>query len=210
MNHLKIVVRLASAAFLPLSGAVAGPAMLIGAILTVACSDGASAERPAGGTGGSEGGTSAGTGGGAGSALPVMRITCTETAPTTPVMCGGELCEAPVFSGNPCMIPCCIKQGDKEVCASKSTAMNFSTECVLPAVPDPQCPDIDALATNLALSMGIGGGRFKGCCNAAERTCGGISGIRPGCITESLLVTLPDLQACGEASNDGGTDLDGG
>ena len=91
--------------------------------------------------------------------------------------------------------------------------MSFSTECVLPAVPDPRCPDIDAMATPLARSMGIFGGTFTGCCNARQHKCGFISGVRPGCVTDSLLVTLPDLpdlQACSEASNDGGTDLDGG
>jgi hypothetical protein len=207
--------------------------MLTGAILTVACSDGTSAERGAGGTGGSDagtstgtggsgggtsagtggsgGGTSAGTAGDAGTALPIMRITCTETAPTTPVMCGGEVCEAPAqFAGNPCIVPCCIMQGDKEVCASKSTATSFSSECALPAVPDPQCPAVNATGTPLATLLGVAGGVFTGCCNAAQHKCGIISGIRPGCVTESLLVTLPDLQACSEASNDGGPDLDGG
>ena len=87
--------------------------------------------------------------------------------------------------------------------------MNLSTECVPPAVPDPQCPDVDAMATPLALSLGIFGGTFKGCCNAGQHKCGFISGLRPGCLTESLLVTLPDLKACSEASNDGGTGLDG-
>src|ERR1044071_1603224 len=92
MTHLKNVTRLASAAFLPIRSAHTRSAMLIGAILTVACSDGTDAEHlggkaGAGGTGGSGGGTSARTAGDAGSALPTM-ITCTETAPTTPVMCG--------------------------------------------------------------------------------------------------------------------------
>jgi hypothetical protein len=88
--------------------------------------------------------------------------------------------------------------------------MGFSTECALPAVPDPRCPDVNAAATPLAVSLGIGGGLFKGCCNAAQHKCGIISGVRPGCITETLLVTLPELRACSEASDDGGTELDGG
>ena len=166
--------------------------------------------RPGGGKGGAGVG---GKGGEAGTALPMMMITCTETAPTTPVMCGGEVCQAPAqFAGNPCIVPCCIMQGDEEVCASKSTAeVHRPALCALPAVPDPQCPDIDAMATPRGLSMGIGGGTFTGCCNAGQHKCGAISGIRPGCITESLTVTFPsDPPACSEAPDDGGTDLDGG
>jgi hypothetical protein len=166
----------------------------------------------AGGKGGSSGGTSTGTAGDAGTALPAMMITCTEPIPTTPVLCGGEVCQAPTaFATNPCIISCCLMQAGKEVCASKSAAMGFSTECAMPAVADPRCPDVDAMATPLAVSMGIGGGVFKGCCNAGQHKCGIISSLRPGCLTESTLVTLPpDPQACSEPSDDGGTGLDGG
>jgi hypothetical protein len=165
-----------------------------------------------GGQGGSGGGTSTGPASDAGAALPMMTITCTETAPTTPVLCGGEVCQAPAqFAGNPCIVPCCIMQGDQEVCASRSTAMSFTTECALPAVPDPQCPEVNAPGTPLATAMGVFGGLFQGCCDANQHKCGIISGIRPGCVTESLLVTLPsDAPACSEAPDDGGTDMDGG
>jgi hypothetical protein len=163
----------------------------------------------AGGKGGSSGGTT-GTAGDLGTST--MMITCTEPVPTTPVLCGGEVCQAPAaFVGNPCIIPCCVMHGGNEVCAAKSTAVAFSTECVMPAVADPQCPDVNAAATPLGVAMGIGGGVFTGCCNAGQHKCGGISGVRPGCITESMLVTIPpDPPACGEASDDGGTGLDGG
>ena len=180
---------------------------------TVGSASGGKGGAGAGGKGGSDGGTSGGMAGDAGTALPMMTITCTETAPTTPVMCGGEVCQTPAqFAGNRCIVPCCIMQGDKEVCASKSTAeAHRPAVCALPAVPDPQCPDIDAMPTPLGVSMGIFGGTFTGCCNAGQHKCGGISGIRPGCITESLTVTFPsDARACSEASDDGGTDLDGG
>jgi len=152
-----------------------------------------------------------GTAGDAGTALPMM-ITCTETAPTTPVMCGGEVCQAPAqFPGNPCIVPCCIIQGGEEVCASKSTAVSFSSECAAPAVADPQCPEVNAPTTPLAAAMGLSRGTFKGCCNARQHKCGIISGPRPGCATESLLVTLPaDAPACSEAPDDGGTHPDGG
>jgi hypothetical protein len=159
---------------------------------------------------GGGGGTFPGTAGDSGAAQPIMMTTCSESVPTTPVTCGGEVCEAPVFGGNPCIIPCCVTQAGKEMCASKSAAIGFSTECVLAAVADPRCPEIEAPATALATSLGLMGGVFQGCCNAGQHKCGVISGVRPGCFTESMLVTLPELQACGEAADDGGTDVDGG
>jgi hypothetical protein len=178
---------------------------------TGAGSEASSGKGGAAGNGDGGGAPSTGTAGDVGTALPMIATTCTDPAPTTPVTCGGEVCQAPTsFVGNPCIIPCCVTQGGKETCASKSTAMNFSTECSAPALPDPRCPEVDAMATPLATSLGISGGRFKGCCNAREHKCGIISGLRPGCITETLLATLPMLQACGEASDDGGTNLDGG
>jgi hypothetical protein len=91
-------------------------------------------------------------------------------------------------------------EGGKEVCASKSSAMGFSTECTMLGVPDPQCPDVPGMATP-----------YKGCCNAAQHKCGIISTLRPGCITQSTAVMLPaDPQSCSVASDDGGTGLDGG
>ena len=175
---------------------------------------GSKANRDEGGTGvagiGGGGGNFPGSAGDSRAAPPIMMITCSETVPTTPVTCGGEVCAAPFFGGNPCIIPCCVTQAGKEMCASRSAAIGVSTECVLPAVADPQCPEIDAPATPLATAMGLAGGVFQGCCNAGQHMCGIISGVRPGCFTESMLVTLPELQACSEAADDGGTDVDGG
>jgi hypothetical protein len=153
-----------------------------------------------GGKGGSSGGTATGTAGTAATVMPMMMITCTEMPPTTPVMCGGEVCTAAAFGMNTCIIPCCVMEGSKEVCASRSAAMGFSTECTVPAVADPQCPDVTSMAAPL-----------KGCCNAAQHKCGIISTLRPGCITESTLVMLPaNPQSCSAGSDDGGTGLDGG
>jgi hypothetical protein len=44
---------------------------------------------------------------------------------------------------------------------------------------------------------------------ASQGKCGLTSGLRPGCVTETLLVTLPDLHACGDESDGGDTDRDG-
>jgi hypothetical protein len=125
----------------------------------------------------------------------MMMLTCTEPAPTEPVTCGGEPCAAPTeFAMNPCVVPCCVTQGGKERCASKSTAMGVSTDCSLNATPDPACPDADSMGT-----------KFVGCCNAAQGKCGIISTLRPGCITQSMLITLPDPpQACTASAEDAG------
>jgi hypothetical protein len=70
----------------------------------------------------------------------------------------------------------------------------FATECTLPAVADSACPDVDS-----------NGMAIKGCCNSAQHKCGIISTLRPGCITQSTLVTLPDpLQSCGGTGDDAG------
>jgi hypothetical protein len=116
-------------------------------------------------------------------------ITCSEPAPTAPVKCGGETCTAPAdFAMNMCVVPCCVTVGGKEQCAAKSTAMGLTTECVLPAKPDTSCPNVEA---------GMGGTPLVGCCNVEQKKCGIVSTLRPGCITESMLVTLPSpLQDC--------------
>jgi hypothetical protein len=179
-----------------------------GSMKPTGASGGAPGTSGRGGTGGSGGkAAKAGTGGsatgGVGGSTPtdpgatdpmmMMGLTCTEPAPTDPVTCGGQTCEAPSeFAMNPCVVPCCIKQGGQERCASKSTAMGFSTECSLLATPDPTCPDVDS-----------NGMPLRGCCNAVQHKCGIVSTLRPGCITESSLVTLPSpLQSCGTTSGD--------
>jgi hypothetical protein len=171
---------------------------------------GPDAGSDAGGKGGNGGkGGAGGTGGASaitdgGAMLPMMMLTCTETPPTTPVTCGGEVCQAPTeFAMNPCIIPCCVTQGGKEMCGSKSSAAMFSTECTLPAKADPHCPDI--------MGMGMGTGTpFAGCCSA-QNTCGFISTLRPGCITSSPVVMLPmPPLSCTDGADDGGTGSDGG
>ena len=125
-------------------------------------------------TSGTNGGGTAGLGGG--------MLMCLEDPPTDPVKCGDETCSAPSdFAMNPCVVPCCVKVDGKDVCASKSTTMGFEAACTLPAVADPACPDLEGM-----------GMPFKGCCNAEKKKCGFISTLRPGCITESSVVTLPD------------------
>lgn len=129
----------------------------------------------------------------------MMMGMCSEPAPTQPVVCGGQTCTAPTNFMNQCIVPCCAQQNGAEVCGSKSTSPMFpSTECQLPATEDPSCPDVEGQ-----------GMTFQGCCNAAQGKCGIISTVRPGCITSSQSLTLPDpLQSCtpGGGGDDAGTD----
>lgn len=155
---------------------------------------GAGGAGGAGGNAGKSGKSGAGGAGRSGSGgqaaaagMTGTMLTCTETPSTAPVTCGGETCTAPSdFAMNPCVVPCCVTVDGKERCASKSTATGFTTECVLQAEPDTSCPNVDAMGTPL-----------MGCCNAEQKKCGIISTLRPGCITESMLVMLPNpLQEC--------------
>jgi hypothetical protein len=99
---------------------------------------------------------------------------------------------APTFENNPCVVPCCVQQNGAEVCGAKSTNPMFPAECSVPATPDSNCPDLDGM-----------GMPFKGCCNAAMGKCGFISTARPGCILQSMVVTLPDpLMSCTPGGGD--------
>lgn len=145
------------------------------------------------------GGTRAGSGATAGTTAPPGggMFTCEEAPSTEPVKCGGEVCTAPSFSMNTCIVSCCINVGGKETCGSKSTAMGLVTECSGPITPDPSCPKIEDGQ----------GGMLEGCCNASKKKCGIISTLRPTCVTESMLITFPNpLQECGgDTGSDAGT-----
>lgn len=144
----------------------------------------------AGGSGGSGGRTAAGGSGGAPAAA------CSEPAPTEPVTCGGETCLAPTdFTNNACIVPCCVEQNGRSVCAAKSTSPMYPAECTLPAMPDPACPPLEAM-----------GNMFQGCCDVALGKCGFISTARPGCITESQFVTLPEPLLDCSGGEDAGTE----
>ena len=203
-------------------------ASLVLLLAITACGDDDSSETDAGPSAGKAGGSAGkggsggkgGAGGRAGTSSTTAGTTamtagvggglmamCTEDPPKDPVKCGDETCTAPMeFAMNMCVVPCCVKVNGKDRCASKSTAAMLSTECSLPAVPDSQCPDV---AGGMGMGMMGGGGMsFKGCCNAQKKKCGIISTLRPGCITESMLITLPNpLQDCtppAESSDDAG------
>lgn len=124
----------------------------------------------------------------------MMMAMCSEPAPSAPVVCGGQTCQAPSFMNNMCVYACCAQVGGAQVCGAKSTNPMFATECVPPATPDPSCPDADAMGMTL-----------KGCCNAAQGKCGIISSVRPGCITQSMLIMLPDPPQSCTGSDDAGT-----
>jgi len=155
----------------------------------------------AAGTAGGAAGTAAGTGGrgptaGLGpTAGTGMMVQCTEPAPTTPVVCGGQTCTAPSFGMNMCVIPCCATVGGAQVCGAKSTNPMFTGACEPPALPDPSCPPVDAMGMQL-----------QGCCNVAQGKCGIISTVRPGCITQSTLIMLPATPLSCDGSGDGGSE----
>jgi hypothetical protein len=120
--------------------------------------------------------------------------TCTGPLPTQPVICGGQTCDAPaeIVENNVCVAPCCVDVAGVATCAAKSLSPDYPADCTLPAVPDPACPTLTATLDT------TGPRTFTGCCNLAKGKCGIVSPTRPGCITESVLVTLPDpLESCG-------------
>ncbi|MFI5309351.1 MAG: hypothetical protein ACHQ53_18495 [Polyangiales bacterium] len=204
----------------------------LGALVVAACSGTKQTAEDAGMDGGTADGGKAGQGGhggGGGQAgsstasadagmLPLMMLMCTEAPPTDPVTCGGQTCMAPTnYAMNPCIVPCCLTKNGHEVCASKSTAMGFSTECTLPATPDPSCPDAMGGALGTLGGMGTvpdggmaAGTAFKGCCNESMHKCGIISTLRPGCVTQSTLLMLPANPMTCSASDDAGPGQDGG
>ena len=142
----------------------------------------------AGATNGGSGGLRAGSGGAGGTTTPGGMFMCEGTPSTEPVKCGGETCTPQAFGMNSCIVSCCINVNGKETCGSKSTAMGLVTECSGPILPDPSCPDVEDGQ----------GGTLEGCCNASKKKCGIISTLRPSCVTESMLITLPSpLKECG-------------
>jgi hypothetical protein len=161
---------------------------------------GGSSGKPSGSSGSSAGSAPTGPGG--------MMLTCEEEPGTDPVKCGGQTCEPAVFGMNTCIIACCVELNGKEQCGSKSTATGFTSACSLPAVEDAKCPDLSDTQ----------GGMLKGCCNVAQKKCGIVSTLRPGCITDSTYVTYPEpLADCtppstpatgGDKGTDKGTDKD--
>jgi hypothetical protein len=148
-----------------------------------------------GGAGGASGGNGgkggAGGAGGAGGSTATME--CTEEAPPSGFQCGGETCTVPEFANNPCVVPCCIEVDGKSKCGAKSTSEMFPAACALPAVADDQCPPV---------SGGMGG-EMAGCCNYDLGKCGIISTARPGCITMSTFVEIPDKTCSKPATNTG-------
>ena len=159
-----------------------------------------SAGRSGSGSAGRAGTPAAGGGGTSSTPAGGLTFTCTEEPPKEAVKCGGQDCTAPSeLSMNPCIIPCCVQQGGKEMCGSRSAADMLTTQCVLPAKPAPECPDVDSQ-----------NGPLEGCCNAEQKKCGVISTLRPGCVTESQFVMIGN-QACGSSSaEDAGVEPDAG
>jgi len=156
----------------------------------------------AGSSGGAAGAGNAGNAGrgGSGSMPGAM---CTEDPPDEPVTCGGVECPM-TMGGNRCLVPCCAAQDGEQVCGTRSTVMNFASECTPRPMADDRCPDVE-----------YQGRTYVGCCNA-ENLCGIISMLSNTCITESRFVTLPDdPQSCDsdeEPDEDAGMDpeADGG
>jgi hypothetical protein len=120
---------------------------------------------------------------------------CTEEAPPAGFKCGDETCTVPEFANNPCVVPCCIEVDGKSKCGAKSTSEMFPAACSLPAVADDQCPPV---------SGGMGG-EMMGCCNYEQGKCGIISTARPGCITMSTFVEIPD-KTCSKPTTNTGDD----
>ena len=149
-----------------------------------------------GATGGSKGGSGgAGGSGGSGGTAPTME--CTEDPPASPFKCGDETCTVPAYPNNPCVVPCCVEVDGQPKCGAKSTSEQFAAACALPVEPDPQCP---------AVNGGMGGD-MQGCCNYEEGKCGIISSARPGCITESMFVEIPETTCSKPAEDtDGGVE----
>jgi hypothetical protein len=129
---------------------------------------------------------------------------CSEPPPEQPVVCGGRTCAAPaeLVLNNACVVPCCVDVAGVATCGAKSTSVMYPADCALPATPDPACPTLSAVVDGSGTAM-----LFTGCCNVEQGKCGVASPVRPGCITQSLLVTLPDpLQSCDSGSVDAGRD----
>jgi hypothetical protein len=157
---------------------------------------GAGMSGGSGGAGGRAGSSSTAGTGAAGTGMIPM-IMCSDTAPTTPIECGGETCPTPMlFMGmDLCSRPCCVMDGSDEVCGVKNTGTMMPTDCALPPQPDDRCPDY----TDSLMTM------REGCCTE-ENTCGVVSMILGTCVTTSMLVpTLPATPPdCDSVDADGG------
>jgi hypothetical protein len=142
-----------------------------------------------GGNGGREDGTAgvggkSGTGGVDGGGEP--QNMCTEEPPTQAVKCGGETCVTPMFETNPCVVACCLEINGQSKCGAKSTSNMFPAACTLLADPDPACPAVE---------------NMPGCCDHTLGKCGIVSSARPGCITQSAFVQIPN-NTCAKSSDD--------
>ncbi|HET6331586.1 MAG TPA: hypothetical protein VFG30_00140 [Polyangiales bacterium] len=146
-----------------------------------------------GGAGGAGAGGRTGTAGRGTAGTTVMAM-CSEPAPTAPVVCGGQTCAAPTgYMMNMCVYACCATVNGAQVCGAKSTNPMYATACEPPTTRDPSCPAVMSQGTAL-----------EGCCNVAQGKCGIISTVRPGCVTMSTLVMLPNPPLTCDGSSDGG------
>jgi hypothetical protein len=129
---------------------------------------------------------------------------CSEPPPEQPVVCAGRTCAAPaeLVLNNACVVPCCVDVADVATCGAKSTSVVYPAECTLLARSDPACPTVSASVDGSGtITM------FEGCCNVTQGKCGIVSPVRPGCITQSVLFTLPDpLKSCDGGSVEGSAD----
>jgi hypothetical protein len=160
---------------------------------------GSAATSGSGGSGGSNagaGGTGGGSSGSSGGTAPAQE--CTEDPPASPFKCGDETCTVPEYPNNPCVVPCCIEVDGQAKCGAKSTSEQFAAVCALPVEPDSQCA---------AVPGAMGGDEMAGCCNYDEGKCGIISSARPGCITTSTFVEIPDV-SCSKPDLDSDAGVD--
>jgi hypothetical protein len=133
-------------------------------------------------------------------------VECGEPAPTEPVVCGGVTCEDPASAGGfgmtSCVYACCASSGGTEVCGAKDTTVGNEVACQPPPEPDPRCPDYEYAPETTQAAGGDSGAApgmtttLPGCCTPTNQ-CGVISSMRPLCITQSLIIDLPETpRAC--------------
>lgn len=119
---------------------------------------------------------------------------CSETAPTSPVVCGGVTC---TVTESDCLYPCCAKKDGKEVCGGKYATSTNPVACQpYPPVADTRCPNYTGTSRTgrdggSSSSADAGGTVYQGCCTP-DSICGIISKNRYLCVTSSQSVTLPD------------------
>jgi hypothetical protein len=161
---------------------------ILGALSLLACGDddtprtgvvsagtsGASARDASQVDGGAAG--ASGDGGSAGRPMRRSPLSCDAPA-SAEVQCGGQTCPTKtVFEDSTCFVPCCVTFQGSDQCGFRGTSSRFTTECVLPAKPDPTCDEVV---------------QFQGCCEPTKGVCGIIGGFAPGCQTTSSFATLP-------------------